>query len=594
MGVFADQLVRRADDRLAALIDRLADATGGHRVVMAEIREAVCGFVDPRSRFRDDPAAEDAAVRRLPVLAGLQDDDGLFTSSGNVSSPPDSAFSLNDAGQVALLLVRRGQLAPVAAALGAVLDRATPALVTGGVHTPNHRWEISAALARIDALRPDPAVRARIEQWLAEGVDIDGDGIYSERSANYAAYVSNPSLLVLADLLDRPRLAELVHRNLHAQADLTDHTGLVETVFSRRQDQKMLDHRHDHDGFAGGPFLPQYHRFALAGCHDCARSVDRLVGHELRTGGSTLDPTTLLLDQLEGTLPEDPTQRSSTPAGTTLTARTFGGTGLAVARTVDSQLTVNAGSDVARAGRIGSGLAANPTLLRWRTGDVCLNSVRISRDAFGFGPFRADLLEDLGDGFGPGDPDGSGRAEPGTSAGEHRWRLTEELTAAYYQPLSADRRRDSGRYDLGFDGRFSASMSFAERETDRLGFRTTLTVGAASARVWLGAVFDGPAVAQCVEFGFSPGGRVDGAEQLDEDRWRIGTGPVTYTRGATTVEIIAAGPAVRSGRGTEGVFYEPGEAYGFLGGTDAVGGPRLYLPLSSPGLVGVVITSRPA
>jgi hypothetical protein len=30
---------------------------------------------------------------------------------------------------------------------------------------------------------------------------------------------------------------------------------------------------------------------------------------------------------------------------------------------------------------------------------------------------------------------------------------------------------------------------------------------------------------------------------------------------------------------------QPGEAYTFLGGTDAVGGPRLYLPFAVPGRV---------
>lgn len=75
---------------------------------------------------------------------------------------------------------------------------------------PNHRWEIASALARIDELWPDACIAGRVDDWLREGVDIDADGFYSEQSPNYAAYVSNPSLLTLARLTARPELLDPV------------------------------------------------------------------------------------------------------------------------------------------------------------------------------------------------------------------------------------------------------------------------------------------------------------------------------------------------------------------------------------------------
>ena len=144
---------------------------------------------------------------------------GLFEGGDNVQSPPDSAFTINDACDVHhLLRDADAALVPLREALAAVIRAAAPALLAGGVHTPNHRWELSAALARIHRSFPDDRLVARVDEWLAEGVDIDADGWFSERSPNYAAAVSIPSLTAIADILDRPALRAAVLRNLELGA----------------------------------------------------------------------------------------------------------------------------------------------------------------------------------------------------------------------------------------------------------------------------------------------------------------------------------------------------------------------------------------
>lgn len=121
-----------------------------------------------------------------------------------------------------------------------IIRRAAPALATGGLHTPNHRWEVSAALARIDHLWPERRLVERIDDWLAEGVDIDDDRQYSERSATYASEVTNSCLLTMAWLLDRDALIRPVRRNLESTLFLLEPNGEVDTVHSRRQDQKAV------------------------------------------------------------------------------------------------------------------------------------------------------------------------------------------------------------------------------------------------------------------------------------------------------------------------------------------------------------------
>lgn len=528
----------------------------GHRGVMVLIKTAVAGFLNPGSRFTGRSGAIAPIGAWLERLTALQDDQGLFTSGDNLVSPPDSGFTVNDIGLVHRLITEatpaaRTELAWVATALEGLLRRSRDPLTAGGIHTPNHRWEIASALARIDRVLPDAAVRARIDTWLAEGIDIATDGLYSERSPNYAAHVSNPSLLVLAEHLERPDLRELVHRSLHAQVALTDVDGRVETVHSRRQDQKST--------FDVSPFLMQLRRFALAdGCAVCSRTAGLaldLLEHEAVTPLAEL-------------LIEPGLGQSLSPSATDVEdgVVTFESADLVRLRRGSRVLTVYGGSDVPATGRVASGLACNPTFLRWRSGAAVLDSIRLSRTFFGLGPFRSEGLVVDGDTF----------------------RLCESVSAAYYQPLPTDHRSADGVYVLEHEGRFAAAMDFSARAQDRVRLTTAIDVTVGDGAVRIDSRFEGVACAYAFELVFRPGGVLSGVRPLaGTDCYELVEGYGSYRVGD---DVITFGPGGGSGP-AQPPTYDPGEAYTFLGGTDACAGIRVYVTGRTPGATTLDLTA---
>lgn len=577
---FADRLVEAADRYVGSLLQAHDGEVAAlpHRAAMSRLLAFATVYTERGSSHRGSPALPAAMAACVARLEHLQGPTGLFDGT-NLSSPPDSAFTINDACMALEIMGAAGVgaagadgeadggeadggLADVRRRLRAVVGRVTDALVTGGVHTPNHRWELCAALARIHALQeregsPRPEILERIQEWLAEGIDQLPDGMYSERSPLYATAVTNPSLLAIADYAGKPGLLEPVRGNLAAFLPWFNADGSIESLFSRRQDQWFT--------FDGEAFQLLYRRLANQdGRADFAAAATWLQQFPL------LEPTKALartrLDPwLRLELPGSISAGSGTPEGGVPAVMApdhaaLSSCGIHRFRTAGSVVTVYGGCDELVPGVV-SGLSSNPTFLRLAHGAAVLTDVRLSRSFFDLGPFRSQSVS----------------AEAGTV------RLAEEQQASFYLPLPAEKRREDGIYPLVHEGRFSASMDFGHRPTveHRLATAITVHTRAEGGAVELELEFDGADTSFALELTFRPGGELTGVASpavvpsgaAGGEAFQLTNGTGTYRVGADVIEF---GPGIAADPDNPPV-YNPGEAYRYLAGTNATDGVKVYI-----------------
>lgn len=196
-------------------------------------------LVNPSSAYYHSEQVLERLEYAAQYMLAFQHDDGSISPGWtNFHSPPDTAFVVVGYSQLYLLLEQDdwSKSAPVASRILLFLKQTIPVMVTGGCHTPNHRWVLSAALSYLYRLFGDARLLERAEQWLAEGIDITPDGEWTERSNGIYNAVSDVMFIHTARLLDRPELLEPVRANLEMMIYLIHPSGEIVTDYSGRQD----------------------------------------------------------------------------------------------------------------------------------------------------------------------------------------------------------------------------------------------------------------------------------------------------------------------------------------------------------------------
>ncbi|RMJ01480.1 hypothetical protein CDV36_015776 [Fusarium kuroshium] len=551
-------LTEAADWQVQIVIDgKNASLTGSPRALTRGVRQLVTPFVWPNSTYYHDESLLPHIEEMLDVLQKAQHSDGTYTV-GNRHSPPDTGFLIEDFGIMVRILERDHHDAsgPIAKLMRGILVKAAPGLAKGGIHTPNHRWKICSALARISRITGDVGLIKRINEWLAEGIDIDADGIYSERSPNYYSAVSNPSLLTVAYELNRTQLVDYVRRNLELSIQHAEPNGEMETIQSRRQDQAQPA------GDNMQNFYPQFRELALLDNNGRFAAIARLI--EKRLGPQLGDFLANLIErpELAAQLPksEDPFIDFE---------KHYASAGLVRARR--GKLTVSAfgGSDWYNLdgkktdfyNRMGSGLSTNPTMFRAWNGKAVLEAMRLSANFFSMGHFRSNGIELTDDGV---------------------ISLGSEIEVPYYLPIPADHHDEDGTYDLSksVDGRFYAMLDFPNRPTSVHRLKTDVKVTRTKAGYDLDFEVTGEDdVELTFELTFREGGNFTGVEEfVDSDevtKYRLVEGEGQYS---VEGDKITFGPG--NGRGL--IQADAGEQYSWHGGNLTLEGHHVYITGMTP------------
>ena len=544
------QLLAGNDKTVAGFLSEalVKPASGFNRPRSVSLTFAVlaASYTTSDSEFYHSEAVRKQLETLVSALLELQNLNGTIDAGGNRQSPPDTAFLLEYLCPAAALLRRDDseETRQIRRQLDDFLINTGEALVKGGVHTPNHRWVVSASLARLYTLYSDERYLERIDQWLDEGVYLDADGQFPERSRNYSR-VEAFSLMTIAHLLNRPKLLEIVEKNLISTYYFLEENGELITVDSRRQDQNFL--------LQMSLFYLGYRYLAIAERNEMLTAVTRKIegfdDFEQQVLSRALIhflDMPMLLQKLpaHGKLPENYTkyfpltQVVRIKRGLT-TATIFGGNDLPVT--------------------VASGRSSNPTFFTYRKGQAILEYARLSTSFFNTGYVRSEGLKKDAD----------------------TYYLHERKEAYYYQPLPANKRNEEGDYRLSesLDGRFWSKMDFENRPvSDVQVMETDITVQEHDGEFEMNIkVAAAEGVQVTLELCFRSGGKLSNVRSTNnQDDYLLADGYATYQAGTDSIRV---GPGILA---HENIDRIDGELYSTHFGSIKGEGMHLFLTGFTP------------
>ena len=530
-GEYYRVLVKSNDASLPSVIQQVKDSHDRFAVrAVGEAVDALAGaYCAPESSYFKSPVVLTVMEAAAGKLLAAQHADGTI-DSGNLNSPPDTGFVVQTVCTALAVLqcMNLPELSSVNNKLGKFVLAAGEALSTGGIHTPNHRWVVSSALAQINSLFSSAKYVDRIDDWLGEGVYCDADGQFAERSTGIYSRVVDNALITMARLLRRPELLEPVRRNLSMNIFYMHPNGELETVGSRRQDQNLT-------AWISNYYL-QYRYMAI---HDQNRQFAAVAGFCEQIGLDHAEVKIPLIEFLE-----EPLYRRSLPDPEPLPsdyARFFSSSSLARIRRGDISATAYGGSDWPLG--VASGLASNPTFFNFRKGKAVLESVRVVPNFFSEGSFRSE----------------------GMKVEEGRYVLHQEIHVPYYQPLPKRLRNTQGDYPLTPAGnRYWSKMNFPERPKSNIQTLEQKVTVTESAGVFELAFDVGghDRVPVAIELTFRRDGELEGIEagatrpylyflRQGTGRFRVGDDVITFGPGQADHEIIRMeGQSYETNQGT--------------------------------------------
>ncbi len=424
------------------------------------IRILTCAFSSPESNYYGQGELVKRMEWAAQYLLNSQHDDGTIDLySTNFHSPPDTGFVIEPT--CAALSILNQNISPelnhLKTHLKSFIIKAGTALVVGGIHTPNHRWVICRALARIHSLFPNSQYVKRINEWLSEKIDIDPDGQFNEKSTAVYSPVTDHCLITVARLLDRPDLYDPVRRNLQMTIYYVHPDGEVVTEASRRQDKYMR-----------GSMARYYYPYRYIALMDnnglfaaMAKWIEETAEQKLRD---------ILVHFLE-----DPSIKEPMPVSEKLP---------------DSYTKVFSHSDLVRIRqkKISTTiLAKNFTFFAFHKGTAALEALRFASAFFGRGQFQGQSLE----------------------IQNGKYVLRQVVSRPYFQPFPIDQRPD--------DGDWNKMPRSLRPQSEIQHLEAIVTISDSKGEFDIHILIRGTdRVPVAIEFGFRHGGKLTGVEEIKD------------------------------------------------------------------------------
>ena len=204
--------------------------------------------------YKDELMLERAILAMQYVKEHTHPDGSTDLLETNFHDATNNGFMIHHLGPALLVMKNKSENTELEKLLYSLsiefIEASMDAMVNLGFHTPNHRWVLSGALAYAYNLTKDERCLEAINKYLAEGIDCDENGEYTERSAGIYSAVCNDALMMMASQLDMPELFDHVARNLTLARMFIMPDNTINTLNSTRQDiGKAPDYRRYYENY---------------------------------------------------------------------------------------------------------------------------------------------------------------------------------------------------------------------------------------------------------------------------------------------------------------------------------------------------------
>jgi len=416
-------------------------------------------------------------------LNKLQHEDGTIDLvSTNFHSTPDTAFMVKRLVQ-SFKLLKQSNTPNADKALKPFqhfLQHSGDALTTGGIHTPNHRWVVSAALVKLNELWPDISYVKRVDEWFAENIDLDPDGQYTEKSTYGYSAVVDESFITVAKGLNRPEIYDAVRKNILMMRYYIHPNGEVVTEASNRQDKGQI-----------GTMENYYYACRYMSLMDNdgeMASICRLI--ESTSSHKLVDFLNYFL--------EDVSQWKALPTSKALPinyVKYFPYSGVVRIRRGHWDTTI---------------VSNNTGWLTFHKGNAVLQSMRLAASFFGKGQFQSETIKHS----------------------DNKWILNKKLDGPYYQPYPKDQ--------IPADGDFAKMPKSNRKQSNIQYLETTVTISESNNGINIDIEMNGTdAVPVALELIFRRGGIFSGVESYPQknDAFLLKEKEALYTIGNDSIRF---------------------------------------------------------